>query len=116
MSLINWMEASKSFDRFAERFSEALAGSDEAPLERLTSYGTTVLTTLTRDPRLLSRGLCAGRRERIAEAFASLLGRPELNALLIPHLASDDAAYVSGQTLTVDGGVINSVLAQLPRD
>ena len=40
------------FDRFAERFSEALAGSDEAPLERLTSYGTTVLTTLTRDPRL----------------------------------------------------------------
>jgi HEAT repeat protein len=41
--------------------------------------------------RLLSRSLCPGRRERIAEAFASLLGRPELNALLVPHLASDDA-------------------------
>ncbi len=41
--------------------------------------------------RLLSRSLTVERRERIAEAFASLLGRPELNALLIPHLASDDA-------------------------
>lgn len=31
-------------------------------------------------------------------------------------LASDQAAYISGHTLTVDGGVINSVLLQLPRE
>ena len=40
--------------------------------------------------RLLARSLCETRRERIAEAFASLLGRPALNTLLTPHLASDD--------------------------
>ena len=40
------------FDRFADRFSEALAGSDGTALERLTSYGTTVLNTLTGDRRM----------------------------------------------------------------
>ena len=31
-------------------------------------------------------------------------------------LASPEAGYISGHTLTVDGGVINSVLLQLPRE
>ena len=31
-------------------------------------------------------------------------------------LESDDASYVSGQEIAVDGGVINAVLAQLPRE
>jgi hypothetical protein len=31
-------------------------------------------------------------------------------------LASDDATYISGQEIAIDGGVINSVLAQLPRE
>ncbi len=31
-------------------------------------------------------------------------------------LASDGAAYVTGENITVDGGVIHSVLMQLPRE
>ena len=37
-------------------------------------------------------------------------------AKAVMFLASDDAAYISGQEIAIDGGVINSVLAQLPRE
>tara|TARA_Y100001934_G_scaffold283336_1_gene402281 strand:+ start:2713 stop:3453 length:741 start_codon:yes stop_codon:yes gene_type:complete len=44
------------------------------------------------------------------------LGVAEDVAQCVLFLASDAAAYVSGQTIAVDGGVINSVLRQLPRE
>ena len=44
------------------------------------------------------------------------LGSAQDVAESVLFLLSDAAAYVSGQTLTVDGGVINSVLKHLPRD
>ena len=34
----------------------------------------------------------------------------------VMFLASEQAAYINGHELVVDGGVINSVLSQLPRD
>ena len=44
------------------------------------------------------------------------LGLAEDIAKATYFLASDEAAYITGQNLTVDGGVINSVLHQLPRE
>lgn len=44
------------------------------------------------------------------------LGTAQDVANTVMFLASDEAAYISGQEVAVDGGVINSVLAQLPRE
>lgn len=44
------------------------------------------------------------------------LGAAEDVAKAVMFLASEDAAYISGQEIAIDGGVINSVLAQLPRE
>ena len=44
------------------------------------------------------------------------LGNAEDVANAVMFLASDEAGYITGQEIAVDGGVINSVLAQLPRE
>lgn len=56
------------------------------------------------------------RNNRAAAVPLGRLGEARDIADGVMFLASERASYISGQTLTVDGGVINSVLAHLPRE
>ena len=44
------------------------------------------------------------------------LGLPMDIAQAVMFLASDEASYINGHELVVDGGVVSSLLAQLPRE
>lgn len=44
------------------------------------------------------------------------LGSVEDVANAVVWLASDEAAYITGHQLVIDGGVVHSVLMQLPRN
>lgn len=55
----------------------------------------------------MTAGLAAELRDAyLAQIPARRFGRPEEVAAAIAYLASDDAGYVNGQTLTVDGGMV----------
>ena len=58
----------------------------------------------------------AVRKKRGSGVPLRRLGAAEDVAKAVMFLASEDAAYISGQEIAIDGGVINSVLAQLPRE
>lgn len=56
------------------------------------------------------------RNRRASAVPLGRLGSLDDVAQTVMFLASEQAGYISGQTITVDGGVVNSVLLQLPRE
>ncbi len=55
------------------------------------------------------------RRARESRVPVGRLGTPEDIAQVVSFLCSDDAEYITGQTLLVDGGVTHNMISQLPR-
>jgi NAD(P)-dependent dehydrogenase (short-subunit alcohol dehydrogenase family) len=57
-----------------------------------------------------------GNMERLSKAVpAGRLGQPEDAAQTVLFLASDRAAYINGQDITVDGGFGNMLMSLVPR-
>ncbi len=55
------------------------------------------------------------RRRRTEKVPAGRLGTVDDVARAVLYLCSDDADYVTGHELVVDGGVVHSIIANLPR-
>ena len=55
------------------------------------------------------------RRLRVGKVPAGRLGTVDDIAKAVMFLSSSDAGYITGQQLVVDGGVINSIIGNLPR-
>ncbi|MGW9405266.1 SDR family oxidoreductase [Arthrobacter sp. NPDC055585] len=83
-----------------EHLTRALA-VELAPAVRVNALAPAVVKTR------FSQALYEGREEKAAAAYpVGRLGTPEDDAAGAAFLASDDAAWVTGQVLTLDGGLL----------
>jgi 3-oxoacyl-[acyl-carrier protein] reductase len=74
----------------------------------LASYGVTVnaVAPAASDGPLAREALRDRMNEKLADIPVGRLGRPEEVAAVVSFLASDDAGYITGATLDVNGGVL----------
>jgi len=72
-----------------------------APAIRVNAVAPAVIKTK------FARALYEGREEQAAAGYPlGRLGSPEDVAAAVAFLASDDAAWITGQTLVIDGGLL----------
>lgn len=102
-------------------------GSSKAGLSLLTSqmaieWGPHDIRVNAVAPGLIDAGMSepiyadpATRSARESKVPLGRLGTADDVADVVLYLASERAAYIHGQTITVDGGVTGSVIAHLPR-
>jgi meso-butanediol dehydrogenase/(S,S)-butanediol dehydrogenase/diacetyl reductase len=64
-----------------------------------------IATAMADDAFALAKDPAAARRDALARHPSARFGRPEDIANMVAWLASDEAAFVTGQCLTADGGL-----------
>jgi 3-oxoacyl-[acyl-carrier protein] reductase len=88
-------------------FRPALLGLTNTLSKEIAAHGITINTLL---PGLTQTGRTAkGFEELIKKIPAKRIGQPEELAAFATFLASDKSAYITGQAISVDGGLLNSI-------
>ncbi len=106
----------------AGAYGSTKAGINILSQQMSIEWGAMGIRSNTVAPGLIDGGMSAPifadadfRRRRTEKVPAGRLGSVEDIARAVLFLCSDDADYITGHQLVVDGGVINSIIANLPR-
>ena len=119
MASINGIHPAMSCGAYAAAKAGVMAMTQQMSLE----WGEHNIRVNALAPGFIDSGMSAPfyenpevRQMRVGAVPLGRLGTADDVARCALFLASEAAEYVNGQTLAVDGGVINSVLMQLPRE